>query len=146
MIDQVKVFLGLGSNLDGPEFQIKQALIHLSEHTAIQLIQVSSFYHSKPMGPQDQPDFVNAVCEIRTDLGPYQLMAVTQGIEYKQHRVKTRHWGERTIDIDILLYGALKLNSPELTIPHPGMLDREFVMQPLLEIVDEEIIRKLMAA
>ena len=131
------VYLGLGSNLNHPVEQLKTALKFLADQPAITLVQTSPFYQSKPHGPQDQPDFVNAVCHIKTTLTPTALLATTQAIEQQQGRVKTRHWGERTIDIDILLFDDLQLESDALTIPHPAMRQRAFVLVPLYDIAPQ---------
>jgi len=132
-----RVFLALGSNLDQPTKQLNLALTHLQKHPSITLIQCSPYYACQPQGPQDQPDFVNAVCAINTTLTPLALLDATQAIEQQLHRVKTRHWGPRTIDIDIMLYDDITLNHPQLTIPHPQMLQRDFVLKPLLDIAPE---------
>lgn len=128
------VFIGLSSNLGNPLQQIKQAIAHLKEIPFSKVEQVSSVYTSKPMGPQDQPDFFNAVAQLSTALKPQELLHELQKIEEKQNRVRTVHWGPRTIDLDILLYGHDVLETPELTIPHIGMTTRAFVLHPLFEI------------
>ena len=92
------------------------------------------------MGPSDQPDFVNAVAAIRTALAPEDLLDVTQQIEQQQGRQRLRHWGPRTIDIDILLYADLSCETPRLTIPHPGLTCRDFVILPLYEIAPDLIL------
>jgi len=131
------VYLGLGSNLNQPMQQIKQAIEALSCHPLIQVLAQSSLYESLPLGPQDQPNFINAVIKISTSLTPQQLLLLCQNIEQQHGRVKTRHWGERTLDIDILLYGEQLIDLPELKIPHPQMHKRNFVLLPLLEIAPE---------
>lgn len=128
------VYLGLGSNLDFPEKQIILAVSRLMCLPHSTWRGVSSLYRSKPVGPQDQPDFVNAVACLDTELSPMVLLQYCQRIEKIHKRVKQRHWGERTIDIDILLYGDQKINLPDLTIPHPQMQHREFVLRPLDEV------------
>ena len=95
---------------------------------------VSSLYQSPPMGPPDQPDYVNAVLSLETALTPHQLLDLLQSIEQLHGRERKRHWGERTLDLDILLYGEQTLNDARLKIPHPGMLERAFVLYPLAEI------------
>lgn len=133
-------YLGFGSNLGDSRQHILTAWEHLGQHPEIQILTLSSLYKTKPMGPQDQPDFLNAVGLIETSLEPHALLAVTQQLELAQGRVKTRHWGERTLDIDILLFGELTLNSPDLVIPHPGICEREFVLKPLLEIAPRLVL------
>lgn len=133
----VDVFIALGSNLNHPVEQLKQALKALDELPTTKLIKVSSFYQSLPLGPQDQPLFVNAVAMIKTSLSPLVLLEHLQQIEKKQGRIKLRHWGERTIDLDILLYGSKIVESPRLSIPHKEMKNREFVLVPLFDLAPD---------
>ncbi|WFE69064.1 2-amino-4-hydroxy-6-hydroxymethyldihydropteridine diphosphokinase [Thiomicrospira sp. R3] len=137
MAQWVKVAVGLGSNLSNPEFQLALACQTLSAHSQIRYFDCSSFHHSKPLGPQDQPDFVNAVCVFETELTAESLLSLLQKIEQDQGRVKERHWGERLIDLDILLYGMHQVCLPNLTIPHSYITERDFVLFPLLEIWPE---------
>ena len=130
-----RVFIGLGSNLDDPVVQLKQALEHLNQLHAVILIKTSAFYRSKPMGPQDQPDFVNAVAELETNLSAEKLLDELQQIEYSQGRVRSLHWGPRTLDLDILLYGDEMIKTDRLTVPHAGIAQRNFVLVPLADIV-----------
>lgn len=127
-------YIGLGSNLDSPRQQIKSALIALSGQAGITLLRNAGYYVSKPMGPQDQPDYVNSVAEIKTTLSAESLLSCCQSIEQDQGRERLRHWGERTIDLDILMYANLELNSESLKIPHPGVAVRDFVYLPLLSL------------
>lgn len=127
-------YIGLGSNIEQPKKQILQALKSLADLENSSLVQSSSLYLSKPHGPQDQPDFINAVAKITTSFEPLELLDRLQAIEQSQNRVKTRLWGERTIDLDILLYAQKELVTERLCIPHKQMLQREFVLIPLLEI------------
>lgn len=131
------VFIGLGSNLDEPLSQLKKAIGHLKKVENLELIKVSSFYSSTPMGPQDQPDYINAVVEVTTGLNAEQLLDELQAIENKQGRVRSQHWGARTLDLDILLYGSEVINSERLTVPHSGISERNFVLYPLRDLVDE---------
>ena len=135
-----KVFIGLGSNLSNPSEQIDQVLNSIGSLPETKLISSSSLYASKPLGPQDQPDFVNAVCLIETNLSPDVLLKALQQIEIGQGRVKKRHWGERLIDLDILTYGDLQLSTESLTIPHSQMHLRDFVLVPMLEIAPDASI------
>ena len=128
------VYIALGSNLDTPVMQLKSALVALAALPDSNLLKVSSFYQSKPLGPQDQPDYVNAVAQLETKLQPLPLLDQLQRIETAQGRVRLRRWGERTLDLDILLYEDLILQSERLTVPHYDMCNREFVMVPLYEI------------
>ena len=129
------VFIAVGSNLNDPMSQALGAIESLKVLPQSQFVQASSLYSSCPMGPQDQPDYINAVVEIRTSLTPMELLDQTQAIELDQGRVrKTERWGARTLDLDILLYAQEVIESERLTVPHYGMKDREFVVYPLLEI------------
>lgn len=133
-------YLGLGANIDDPERQIYAALESLTLLKSTQLKNCSSLYSSRPQGPEDQPDYVNAVAKIETKLSPIELLNSTQAIEQQQGRIKLRHWGERCIDLDILLYDQLVLNTKRLTIPHPHMQQRDFVITPLLEITPDLVL------
>lgn len=128
------VYIGLGSNLANPVEQLEKALKSISLLPKTQLNQCSSFYSSKPLGPQDQPDFVNAVCEINSELLPQELLLALQQIEQQQGRIKKRHWGERLIDLDILLYADQIIETENLTVPHSQIALRDFVLVPLNEI------------
>lgn len=136
----VQAFIGLGSNLDEPAQQLDAAIGWLQSWSGISLLAVSGYYRSAPIGPQDQPDFVNAVAEISTNLSPMQLLSAVQEIEARQGRERSEHWGPRTLDLDILLYGELVIREPELTIPHPQMASRAFVLAPLMDLAPEAII------
>ncbi|WP_439287843.1 2-amino-4-hydroxy-6-hydroxymethyldihydropteridine diphosphokinase [Lonepinella sp. BR2904] len=130
-------YIALGSNLNQPVQQLDSALNAMANLPQTQILAVSSFYCSKPLGPQDQPDYINAVAKIETTLEPIALLDVLQQIELEQGRVRLRHWGERTLDLDILLYDQLVIKSERLTIPHYDMHNREFVIVPLYEIAPE---------
>ena len=130
----VAAWIGLGSNLDNPPAQLDQALAHLAATPGIRCDAVSPFYTSPPMGPSDQPDYVNAVVRILTPLAPLPLLDALQAIEQAQGRVRGRRWGERTLDLDLLLYGRETLALPRLTVPHPGIATRRFVLQPLVDL------------
>ncbi|WP_439327636.1 2-amino-4-hydroxy-6-hydroxymethyldihydropteridine diphosphokinase [Lonepinella sp. BR2357] len=127
-------YIALGSNLNQPVQQLNAAIEAMAVLPQTQVLAVSSFYRSKPLGPQDQPDYVNAVAKLQTELAPLALLDALQQIENQQGRVRLRHWGERTLDLDILLYGQLVIQSERLTIPHYDMHNREFVIVPLYEI------------
>lgn len=131
----ITVYIGLGSNLSDPKTQIKQAISQLSQLPDSQLESVASLYLSRPMGPVDQPNFVNTVVQLSTTLCPETLLTQLQTIENEQGRVRAGdHWGPRTLDLDILLYGTHTIRSTNLTVPHYGMKTREFVLYPLYEI------------
>jgi len=130
-------FIGLGSNLEQPLEQIKQALRGINAADHITITMVSPFYQSTAIGPGEQPDYINAVIEASTTLNPYQLLETLQGIENQQGRERTIRWGARTIDLDILLFGDLTISEHELTIPHPRLKERNFVLYPLYDIAPE---------
>ena len=129
-----RAYIGVGSNLGDPICQIRQALEELKLLPQSQLLLTSSLYASKPMGPQDQPDYVNAVALIETSLDPIELLDALQQLEQDHQRVRDRRWGPRTLDLDILLYDQQCIDHPRLTVPHVGMHERNFVLYPLAEI------------
>jgi len=130
-----RVYIGLGSNLDQPQQQLERAIIALKNLKQNQLIQISSFYRSPPMGPTDQNDYINAVAELETQLAPLELLDQLQAIEKQQGRVRNKQrWSARTLDLDLLLYGQQVIQEARLEVPHYGIKDRAFVVLPLLEI------------
>jgi 2-amino-4-hydroxy-6-hydroxymethyldihydropteridine diphosphokinase len=131
----IRCYIGLGANLEAPLQQLQQAVAALRQLPQSELVAVSSFYGSKPMGPQDQPDYVNAVAALDTRLSAEALLDALQQIEQNQGRQrKADRWGARTLDLDILLYGDAQIDTARLTVPHYGLHQREFVVYPLLEI------------
>ncbi|VDZ58008.1 2-amino-4-hydroxy-6-hydroxymethyldihydropteridinepyrophosphokinase [Serratia odorifera] len=129
-----RVYIALGSNLAQPLQQVNTALEALAHIPRTQLIACSSFYRTKPLGPQNQPDFLNAVVAVDTRLPAEQLLDHTQAIERNQGRVrKDERWGPRTLDLDMLLYGDRVINTDRLTVPHYGLKEREFMLYPLAE-------------
>ncbi len=133
------VFIGLGSNLQQPLEQLKKARLLINANPGIQEIAFSRFYRSSPMGPQDQPDYVNAVMQICCSQSPLDLLHLLQDIEKQQGRVRNGlRWGARTLDLDILLLGDQILDQLELTVPHPGIKDRAFVLYPLQDLVEDD--------
>ena len=131
-------YIGLGSNLQNPRAQIKNALNSLHDYDGIEVLDVSSLYESKPLLDMPGPNYINAVCKIDTSLSAIDLLDICQSIEDNQKRLREVKWGSRTIDLDILLYEQQVISSDRLSIPHPEMIDRAFVMVPLCEI-DKEI-------
>lgn len=128
-------YIAVGSNLSDPVTQANQAIEALKQLPKSRFIAASSLYSSTPMGPQNQPDYINAVVTVETDLLPIELLDCTQAIEQEQGRIrKDERWGPRTLDLDIILYGEEVMDSERLTIPHYGMRVREFVLYPLAEI------------
>ncbi|KGM05795.1 2-amino-4-hydroxy-6-hydroxymethyldihydropteridine pyrophosphokinase [Methylophaga thiooxydans] len=130
----MRVYIGLGSNLDNPQTQIKTAIDDIAQLAQTTLVQTSSLYKSPPMGPQDQPDYINAVVSLDTHLSAHALLDALQAIEQSHGRIRKRHWGERTLDLDILLFADQVINDERLNVPHPGISDRPFVLYPLAEI------------
>jgi 2-amino-4-hydroxy-6-hydroxymethyldihydropteridine diphosphokinase len=129
------VFIGLGSNLGDSEANIQSAVNALAENESIHIVAVSSLYKSAPMGPQDQPEYINAVCQIKTTLAPIDLLDCCQDIEKNHGRTREgERWGPRTLDLDILLYSNEKIDQERLTVPHIGIAQREFVLVPLFEL------------
>ncbi|GAW85310.1 2-amino-4-hydroxy-6-hydroxymethyldihydropteridine diphosphokinase [Bathymodiolus platifrons methanotrophic gill symbiont] len=135
---KVIAYIGLGSNLSTPEVQINAARQAVKDLSGVLEHAFSSLYRSPPMGPQDQPDYVNAVMAINTDLSAIALLRCLQQIELDQGRErKDERWGPRTLDLDILLYGQQTIDQPDLCVPHYGMAKRAFVLYPLAEIAPE---------
>ena len=132
------VLLSFGSNLGDRHKTLNDAWYALGQTEDIQAVRLSSYYETEPVGgPEEQPKYINAVGIIRTALPPAELLALLQKIEADFGRVRTEHWGARTLDIDILLYADQIVESPMLTIPHPEMLHRQFVLEPTNEIADD---------
>lgn len=134
------VYIALGSNLNMPIQQLKLAIQAMADLPDTEIKKVSSLYQSQPLGPQDQPDYVNAVACLETGLSPLTLLDALQNIENEQGRIRLRRWGERTLDLDILLYDNQIIHNKRLTVPHYDMQNREFVIVPLYEISPELIL------
>lgn len=133
-----RAYIGLGSNLATPLAQLHSALAALAALPHSSLRAHSSFYASDPLGPPDQPRYVNAVAALDTKLSPLALLDALQAIEQDQGRTrKAERWGPRTLDLDILLFGDLQLDEPRLTVPHYHMHARAFVLYPLAEIASQ---------
>lgn len=128
------VYIGLGSNLGDRVAQLKGALAELNALNGTQITDTSRLYCSKPWGKQDQPDFVNMAARAETTLTPESLLHECKLIEAKAGRTEGERWGPRVLDIDILLYEGVSMNKPRLTIPHPRMWERRFVLQPLADL------------
>lgn len=139
--DGVVAYIGLGSNLANPVEQIQAARTAITQLAGVQELAFSSLYHSAPMGPQDQPDYVNAVMGVKTDLPPIDLLRCLQRIENDQGRIrKSERWGARTLDLDVLIYGDQIIELPDLTVPHIGIAERAFVLYPLYEIAPQLLV------
>ena len=130
----MKAFIGLGSNLGERETMIRMALDDLARMPDTQLVHASSLYDTEPQGEVDQPNFLNAVAQIDTDLTARQLLWNLLLIEKRLGRVRSQKWGPRTIDLDLLLYGNLIVDEPDLKVPHPELTRRSFVLVPLVEL------------
>lgn len=131
-------YVGIGSNLDEPARQVRRALAALPELPQTRLVLNSSLYGSKPLGPAGQPDFVNAVAALLTQLEAAAFFSALRALEAALGREPPRvRWGPRRIDLDLLVFAAQRLDSPELTLPHPGIVQRNFVLYPLLEVAPE---------
>jgi 2-amino-4-hydroxy-6-hydroxymethyldihydropteridine diphosphokinase len=131
----VRAYIGIGSNLDNPVAQVLEAVEELEMIPDTILVARSSLYSGRPMGPEEQPDYVNAVVSLDTLLSADELHQALISIEDQQGRVRDgEKWGARIIDLDLLLYGNSSINTPTLTVPHPGMHERDFVIVPLEEI------------
>ena len=130
-----QVFVALGANLGDPLAHIKAAQLALAELATPGSLRHSPLYRSQPMGPADQPPYINGVSTFDTSLAPLALLDALQAIEQSEGRVrKDERWGPRTLDLDILLYGSLVMEDPRLTLPHYGMKQREFVLYPLADL------------
>lgn len=129
-------YIALGSNLGDKEKNLRRALLLLTQQ-GVEVVRVSSFLSTEPYGVTDQPQFLNAVACVRTSLAPLALLDVLLATELAMGRVRLRHWGERNIDLDLLLYEDVVLDMPRLRLPHPDMQNRDFVLLPLAEIAPE---------
>ena len=137
----VSVFVAMGSNLGQPQKQLSDALACLDGLDAVRVLKCSSFYRSKPAGPQDQPDYINAVLRLETTLAPLDLLDQMQAIETRQGRVRGGiRWGPRILDLDLLLYGDEEITNERLAVPHPELQNRDFVLIPLAEIAPDLVI------
>lgn len=133
-------YVGLGSNLDDPQAQVRLALAALDALPATRLVATSPLYATAPVGPQDQPDYVNAVAHLETRLTPADLLAALLGIEATQGRRRDgTRWGPRTLDLDLLLHGKTWLDLPGLHLPHPQIRHRAFVLIPLADLAPADL-------
>lgn len=132
------VYIAIGSNLASPLEQVNAAIRALADIPDSRVVSVSSLYRTPPLGPQDQPDYLNAAVALETSLAPEALLDHTQRIELQQGRVrKAERWGPRTLDLDIMLFGDALINSERLTVPHYDMRNRGFMLWPLFEIAPD---------
>ena len=138
--EAVICYLGLGSNIGDRRANLAEAVQGLAQIPTIEIIKTSSIYETAPVGPQNQPNFFDQVVQAEVSCSARRLLALVQGIEQDMGRVRRRRWGERIIDIDILLYGDGMIHEPDLQVPHPQMLARQFVLVPLAEIAPDLIL------
>ncbi|WP_353572813.1 2-amino-4-hydroxy-6-hydroxymethyldihydropteridine diphosphokinase [Candidatus Albibeggiatoa sp. nov. BB20] len=134
------VYIGLGSNLQNPIQQVQLALQRLHALPQTQVIKCSSLYRTAPLGGLDQPGYINAVAQLMTHLSPLELLSNLQLLENLQGRIRQQHWGARTLDLDIVLYGQHHICHPRLTVPHVGLYERSFVLYPLYECNPELVL------
>lgn len=139
-LNWVTAYLGLGSNLDNPSQQILSAVREIATLHGVKEIALSPLYQTQPVGPQDQPDYINAVLRIETKLPPLKLLKQCQAIENRHGRVRLVHWGARTLDVDILLYGDQIIDFADLSIPHPELAKRAFVLYPLADVAPSDLL------
>ena len=130
-------FIGLGSNMGDSRDLLRRAVVLLGREVRVR--KVSSLYRTEPVGHREQEDFLNAVAEIETDRSPEELLRLCSSVEDELGRERTVRWGPRTIDLDLLLYGDRIVSTPSLTIPHPRMAERGFVLVPLAEIAPQAV-------
>lgn len=140
MVMEHTVFVGLGSNLADPRAQVAQAMRELATLPQVRVVRCSSLYRSAPVGYLDQPDFINAVVQLQTTLPPRDLLDALLALEHRCGRTRDFVNAPRTLDLDVLLYDDLQHHEHGLTIPHPQMHRRAFVLQPLLEIAPDCIV------
>ncbi len=137
----VTAYIGLGSNLQQPIEQVKQALERLANIPQTRLLKASPLYRSTPLGPADQPDYINAVAALVTHLSALELLDALQAIEEQQGRVREgERWGPRTLDLDLLLYADQQIHNDRLRVPHPGLGERNFVLYPLFDIAGKDLL------
>jgi 2-amino-4-hydroxy-6-hydroxymethyldihydropteridine diphosphokinase len=153
MTHWIPAYIGVGSNLGDPAARVQAAFDALGRIERTQLVARSPLYRTRPFGPVAQHDFVNAVAGVLTQLTPGELLAALRGIESAAGRVRAERWGPRTLDLDLLVYGDWRIAEPDLTVPHPGIAERGFVLRPLNDVAPtldvpgvgrvEELLKKL---
>jgi 2-amino-4-hydroxy-6-hydroxymethyldihydropteridine diphosphokinase len=136
----VEAYIGLGSNIEDRETYLRQAVLLLNTHREIAVSRCSSIYETEPVGYLDQAPFLNMVCVVRTFLSARGLLQAMQEIELRLGRVRDIRWGPRTIDLDLLLYGDLQIEEDDLQVPHPRMKERLFVLIPLAEVFERNVL------
>ena len=134
----IDAYIGLGSNLGDREANVRSAVAHLDSWDGVRVVALSSLYETEPVGPV-QPDYINAVCAVRTALSARQLLNALLTIEARHGRKRSIRWGPRTLDLDLLLYGDAVINERDLVVPHPHMHKRRFVLESLCEIAPDVV-------
>jgi 2-amino-4-hydroxy-6-hydroxymethyldihydropteridine diphosphokinase len=132
-----KAWLSIGANIGDPSAQLAEALRRIDGHEAIRIAKQSRVMITKPWGKTDQPDFANMAIEVETSLKPLELLEILLGIELEMGRVRKERWGPRVIDIDIIAYDRVEMDTPRLTLPHPHAHERDFVLSPLSDIAPD---------
>lgn len=133
----VTAYVGIGANLEDPVAQVTTALRELAQLPQSTLTRASPLYRTPPMGPPGQPDYINAVAELHTTLDPHDLLDELQRLEQVHRRVRNERWGPRTLDLDLLVFGDRVIADPRLTVPHPGIASRAFVLLPLADLAPD---------
>jgi len=134
----LRAVVALGANLDDPRESVDLAVALLREAT--DLVAVSTFHVTKPVGGPPQPDYINAVCIIESELSPRELLDLLHGIEKSMGRVRNEHWGPRTIDLDLISFGEVVISEEGLVLPHPRAHERRFVLEPWMEIDPDALL------
>jgi 2-amino-4-hydroxy-6-hydroxymethyldihydropteridine diphosphokinase len=132
-----RAFLALGSNLGDRAAHLQRAVDELHRHDAIDVVAVSRVYATDPVGGPEQGEYLNAVVAVDTTLGPHALLRAAQAVEQSAHRERSVRWGPRTLDVDVLLHGESEVDDDVLTVPHPRMWERDFVLVPLRDVAPE---------
>jgi len=140
MQTEYRCYIGLGSNLEQPLFQIRRALSELAASPGLHLARISSAYQSRAHGPGEQPDYINAVAELHSSLPPFDLLDQLQAQELRQGRQRLQRWAARTLDLDILWIDNISIDGDRLTIPHPRICERNFVLFPLAELAPDLVL------
>jgi 2-amino-4-hydroxy-6-hydroxymethyldihydropteridine diphosphokinase len=134
-----RAYLGLGANLGERAAALQRAVNSLTTSSGVTVVAVSPVYETDPIGGPEQPEYLNAVVAIDTELDARQLLVLAQRLETDAHRVRQERWGPRTLDVDVLLVGDVQIDEPDLVVPHPSMWDRGFVLAPLADLAPELI-------
>jgi 2-amino-4-hydroxy-6-hydroxymethyldihydropteridine diphosphokinase len=137
LIQNARIFISLGANLGDPVAQIEDAIHRLSKREGFRISKLSSFFLTEPVGPINQPQYVNAVAELWSRLSPQEVLAGLLGVESDMGRERAVRWGPRRIDLDLLIYSGQICDEPGLKVPHPRMHERRFVLEPLAELASE---------